>query len=54
MWQRSAARAAGVFTREAIKAGERFEQAPVLVIPVAQWDYIEQTLLFDYCYAWGG
>lgn len=43
----------GVFTCEAIKAGERFEQAPVLVIPVAQWDYIEQTLLFDYCYSWG-
>lgn len=43
----------GVFAREAIKAGECFEQAPVLVINLAQWEYIEQTFLFNYCYAWG-
>lgn len=42
----------GVFTDEAICAGACFEQAPVLVIPLAQWDYIEQTLLSDYCYSW--
>lgn len=43
----------GVFTSAAIKAGERFEQVPVLVIPGTEWEYLERTLLYNYCYAWG-
>jgi len=43
----------GVFARRPIAEGELIEQAPVLVIPGRQWRYIEQTLLYDYCFTWG-
>jgi SET domain-containing protein len=43
----------GVFARRQIAEGELIEQAPVLVIPGRQWRYVEQTLLYDYCFSWG-
>jgi hypothetical protein len=42
-----------VFAAEAIAAGELIERAPVIPIPGAEWELLEQTTLFDHCFAWG-
>lgn len=43
----------GVFARRQLAEGELIEQAPVLVIPGAEWRHIEQTVLYNYCFSWG-
>lgn len=43
----------GVFARQPIRAGQRIERAPVLVIPDAHTDVLEHTVLKDYYFAWG-
>lgn len=43
----------GVFARRQIAEGELIEQAPVLVIPGEEWQHIEQTVLYNYCFSWG-
>jgi uncharacterized protein len=43
----------GVFAQRHIKEGETIEQAPVLIIPACQWEDIEKTVLFDYCFSFG-
>lgn len=43
----------GVFARRQIAEGELIEQAPVLVIPAAEWKHLEQTMLYSYCFSWG-
>lgn len=44
----------GVFASHIIRKGEIFERAPVIVLPASQWDSIERTVLFNYCYEWDG
>lgn len=43
----------GVFSTRFIAAGEVFDEVPVLIIPVQEWEHIEKTILFNYCYGWG-
>jgi SET domain-containing protein len=43
----------GVFAQRAFVAGELIESAPVLVIPSAQIESLDQTMLYDYYFAWG-
>jgi len=43
----------GVFAGEAIAAGDVIERAPVLPVPGEEWALLEETTLFDYCFAWG-
>ena len=53
---RSDCRLAGanaVFATTAIKQGEVFDRAYALVIPDAEWQNIERSLLVNYCYPWG-
>lgn len=46
-------RGRGVFTREPITAGSIIEVAPVIVMPAADREKIDQTLLHDYIFEWG-
>lgn len=46
------AKGRGVFAENNIQKGEMIERAPVLVLPDEQWQYINRTLLFSYCYSW--
>lgn len=43
----------GVFTQRLIRKGEIFERAPVIVLPAREWENVERTVLFNYCYGWG-
>jgi len=43
----------GVFAKQLIRKGEIFERAPVILIPAREWESIERTVLFNYCYGWG-
>jgi len=43
----------GVFAQQAIRKGEIFERAPVIIIPGREWENLERTVLFNYCYGWG-
>lgn len=43
----------GVITDVAIAKGETIERAPVLFIPGSEWEHVEKTVFFHYCYAWG-
>lgn len=43
----------GVFAKQLIRQGEIFERAPVIVLPAREWESLERTVLFNYCYGWG-
>lgn len=43
----------GVFARRLIRQGEVLEQSPVIVLSAKEWESIERTSLFNYCYGWG-
>ena len=43
----------GVFAQQTIPVGTVIEKAPVLVIPRAEWEFVERTVFNDYCYSWG-
>lgn len=43
----------GVFAQRLIRQGEILEQSPVIVITAKEWESVERTVLFDYCYGWG-
>lgn len=43
----------GVFASRAIRAGEIIEEAPVIVLPGAEIEHIERTVLQDYYFLWG-
>lgn len=51
--QTSPGRGRGVFAAVPIAAGETIERAHVLELPGPEWDLVEQTSLFDFCFAWG-
>jgi uncharacterized protein len=44
----------GVFCREDIPAGTLLESAPVIVMENADRQLLDQTLLHDYIFEWGG
>jgi len=43
----------GVFARRRISSGETIEEAPVIVVPGSQLEWIDKTLLGDYYFHWG-
>ena len=43
----------GVFAGKKYKRGEIIEQAPVIVIPGSELQYIKDTVLNDYYFIWG-
>ncbi|MEM1503596.1 SET domain-containing protein [Domibacillus sp. 8LH] len=43
----------GIYAARDIKTGELFEVSPVLISPQNEWEYIEKTVLVDYCFTWG-
>ncbi|MDX2054853.1 MAG: SET domain-containing protein [Polyangiaceae bacterium] len=43
----------GVFAQRPFVAGELIERAPVLVIPAAEIEWLDRTMLYDYYFAWG-
>jgi len=43
----------GVFASRAIRAGEIIEEAPVIVLPAAEIEHLERTVLQDYYFLWG-
>lgn len=43
----------GVFAKRRYGAGELIDWYPVLVIPSDQCVYINETVIYDYTYAWG-
>lgn len=43
----------GVFAGRDFAAGETVEQAPVIVIPAAEVDRIDETVLYFYYFLWG-
>lgn len=43
----------GVFARQPLAAGALIEVAPVIIVPIGQWEGMERTVLFDYFFAWG-
>lgn len=47
------ARGRGVFAAEAVRQGEVIERVPVIAIPGDEWPLLEESTLFDYCFAWG-
>jgi uncharacterized protein len=46
-------RGLGVFSDAALEAGIIVETAPVIVMPGAERDLLDQTLLHDYIFEWG-
>lgn len=44
----------GVFTSENIEAGTVVEVAPVIVMDISDRKLLDQTLLHDYIFEWGG
>jgi SET domain-containing protein len=44
----------GVFATEAIAAGDIIEVCPVIRVPAAQRELIDETLLFEYYFDWDG
>ena len=45
-------RGRGVFTAEALAAGDLIEICPILKIPEMQLNLIDETVLFDYYFLW--
>jgi len=43
----------GVYAKKNFQPGELIESVPVILIPAAEWEFIEKTILYDYCYAFG-
>jgi SET domain-containing protein len=43
----------GVFASRAIRVGEIIEEAPVIVLPGAEIEHLERTVLQDYYFLWG-
>ena len=43
----------GVFTRERIPPGTVIEVAPVIVMEIADRQFLDKTLLHDYIFEWG-
>lgn len=43
----------GVFAKKHFGTGEVIEQAPVIIIQHEQWELIEKTTFYNYCYDWG-
>jgi SET domain-containing protein len=50
---RSPGKGRGVFASRAIRAGEIIEEAPVIVLPAAEIEHLERTVLQDYYFLWG-
>ena len=46
-------RGRGVFTKERIPAGIVIEVSPVIVMGLAERQYLDKTLLHDYIFEWG-
>ena len=44
----------GVFATSFFAAGQRIESAPVIVVPAKEWACMENTVLYNYGYAYGG
>lgn len=44
----------GIFAQKQFAKGEIIERAPVIVIPGVQEDLADKTVLYNYCYEWGG
>ena len=42
----------GVFARRAIAAGALIERAPVVVVPAAQREALDRTIMHDYYFVW--
>jgi len=40
----------GVFARHKIGKGELIERAPVIVLTPEEWNFVEKTVLSDYCF----
>lgn len=45
-------RGRGVFTARSINAGDVIEICPIVVIPKAQIEILDQTVLYDYYFLW--
>ena len=43
----------GVFASRRIQAGDIIEEAPVIVLPGAEIEHLERTVLQDYYFLWG-
>ena len=43
----------GIFTDAPIAKGAVIERAPVIELAAEQWEFVEKTELFHYCYSWG-
>lgn len=43
----------GIVAKRKIRAGETIEEAPVLVFPGSQLEWIDKTALADYYFHWG-
>jgi uncharacterized protein len=46
-------RGRGIFAGRKFVKGEIIEKCPIIVIPAAEWEYIEKTVLYNYCFSWG-
>lgn len=42
----------GVFATAPIKAGDLIERCPVIIVPIAEKDLIDKSMLYYYYYAW--
>ena len=43
----------GIFASRRIQAGDVIEEAPVIVLPAAEIEHLERTVLQDYYFLWG-
>jgi uncharacterized protein len=43
----------GVFASRDIKKGELIEVSPVIISPKSEWEYLEKTVMSNYCFYWG-
>ncbi|MCU0518393.1 MAG: SET domain-containing protein [Oscillatoria sp. Prado101] len=43
----------GVFAKKRFSKGELIEQAPVVVVPHSELEYLDKTVLYNYYYSWG-
>jgi SET domain-containing protein len=43
-----------IYAKRDIKKGEILEEAPVIISPKTERDYLKKTVLVNYCFSWGG
>ncbi|MHA1149023.1 MAG: SET domain-containing protein-lysine N-methyltransferase [Promethearchaeota archaeon] len=42
----------GLIANQFIKKGTLVEKAPILLLPNSDWEKVQDTIIYDYCFTW--